>query len=94
MKMIPKIKIEYSGGYPNLCSGILAVVVDGKRWRFPDYCLSSGGSVWFDDDWNEHVEEGPWSISEYPEGFPKELKDAVEEAVNEQVPHGCCGGCV
>jgi len=88
------IEIEYNGKFPNLCSGDLVVTIDGVRWGFPSYCLSSGGNVWFDDDWSENVEEGPWTITEYPRGFPEELKADVTREVNEQIPHGCCGGCV
>ena len=88
------IKIEYDGAYPNLCSGALIVTIGGKRWEFPPYCLSSGGSVWFDENWLEHVSSGAWSVSDWPDGFPEELKKAVEDAVNDEIPNGCCGGCV
>ena len=88
------IKIEYNGSYPNLCRGRLVVTIDEKRWTFSDYCLSSGGCVSFDDDWNEDVSEGDWSISEWPENFSEELKDPVLDAVNSVIPLGCCGGCV
>jgi hypothetical protein len=88
------IIIKYDGDYPNLCSGKLIVIVDGKEWIFPDWCLSSGGSVWFSDDWEEHVEEGAWTITNWPKKFPDDLKDKVERRVNEEIPHGCCGGCV
>jgi len=86
--------IEYDGGFPNLCSGTLVVTIDGKRWEFPSYCMSSGGGVWFDGDWMEHIESGPWSISEWPKDFPENLKEAVEKEVNYKIPWGCCGGCV
>ena len=89
-----EIEIEYDGQYPNLCSGRLIVTVDGKKWVFPDYCLSSKGYVSFDADFREEVGDGPWSISEYPKDFPENLKQAVEDAVNESVRYGCCGGCV
>ena len=90
-----KIEIEYDGGYPNLCRGNLVVVVNGKRWDFPDYCLNSGGGVTFDEEWSEHVAEGPWwSVDEWPEGFPQELQRDVLAAINDEIPHGCCGGCV
>lgn len=88
-----EIKVEYDGGYPNLCRGKLIVVVDGKEWRFPEYCMNSGGSVTFDEDWNESISEGPWAISEWPENFPEDLKGAVEEAINLEVDYGCCGCC-
>lgn len=50
--------------------------------------------MWFDSDWSEHIESGEWEISEWPKGFPESLKDAVLKAVNFEIPHGCCGGCV
>jgi len=86
--------ISYDGTYPNLCSGKLIMELDGKEIIFPDYCLSSGGKVWFDDDWGEHIERGEWSIEEFPKGFPKELKEKAESIVNENISYGCCGGCV
>lgn len=88
------IKIEYNGEYPCLCHGHLVVTIDGVVWDFGDFSLSSGGCVWFDDDWGEHVEEGDWDIIEWPEGFPEELKEEVLNAINLEIPHGCCGGCV
>ena len=96
-----KIRINYDGDYPNLCSGQLIVIVTGyhveevnKEWIFPSYCMSSGGSVNFDDDWSEEIEEGEWSINEFPKGFPEELQQAVIDEVNNNVTYGCCGGCV
>jgi len=89
-----KIEVSYDGAYPNLCSGHLIVYIDGFEWVFPDYCMNSGGYVRFDGDWNEEVELGPWSVDKWPVGFPEAMKLHVENAVNDQVPHGCCGGCV
>lgn len=88
------IKIDYDGEYPCLCMGNLTVTINGKAWKFPEYCLRSGGSVWFDDDLDEHVEMGEWSVNEWPDGFPEELKDEVLDAINREIPPGCCGGCV
>ena len=88
------MKIEYDGEYPNLCSGNLVVIIDGKRWEFPEYCLVSGGSVSFTEDWEEIVTSGEWQITEYPKDFPEDWKDAVIKAVNESIRKGCCGGCV
>lgn len=58
----------------------------------PPYCMCSGGSVWFDSDWEEHVESGRWSV-DVPDDL-MELRDEIEECVNANVSHGCCGGCV
>lgn len=90
------IRIEYDGRYPCLCMGHLKVYVDDKLYDFGEFCLSSGGNVWFDDDWNAHVEEGEWALEEdkIPEDFPKELLPELLEKINIEIPHGCCGGCV
>lgn len=86
--------ISYDGAYPNLCSGTLIMKLDGKDIEFPDNCLLSGGNVSFDDEWNEEVTQGEWSIYEFPKGFPKELEDEATDIVNENIEQGCCGGCV
>jgi len=89
------MEIEYNGAYPNLCSGLLVVIMDGVRWEFPPHCMQSGGTAYFTDDYcNNHVEHGPWMISKWPEGFPEQMQDAVEAKVNSEVELGCCGGCL
>ncbi|MEA1998186.1 MAG: hypothetical protein U9N61_02520 [Euryarchaeota archaeon] len=88
------IKIKYDGAYPNLCSGNLSVIIDGKEWMFPQYCLISGGYVSFDENWTDTVGKGPWSVFNWPKDFPDNLKEPVLDAINENIPHGCCGGCV
>ena len=86
--------VSYNGKYPNLCSGVLILSLDGRRVQFPDYCLESGGSVWFDDGWEEHIETGEWKISKYPKDFPEDLRQSAVDLVNKNIPYGCCGGCV
>lgn len=86
--------LGYDGHYPNLCSGTMTVRLDGKEIKFC-YFLSSGGSVSFDSEWNEHVTSGPWSIDR--ESLPEEVRQyawEIQEWVNNNVPYGCCGGCV
>jgi hypothetical protein len=87
------IKIEYDGKYPNLCSGNLVVFVDNVGWEFGS-CMCSGGEVTSDEDWNFEVTDGPWSIFDWPVGFPDELKDDVLDEINSSVTWGCCGGCI
>ncbi len=90
-----KIGISYDGKWPNLCSGRLVVSIDGKEWDFGDHVLNSGGAAGVDfSTYDEFCYSGPWSIDTWPHGFPEELKHAVVSAVNEQVEHGCCGGCI
>lgn len=89
-----KIVIEYDGAYPNLCTGQLFATVDGTRYEFPRNCLSSGGSVYADTEWNWTIDSGDWSVTEWPKNMPDSIKQAVEDAVNADIPRGCCGGCV
>jgi hypothetical protein len=88
---IMKIEIKYNGKYPNLCSGTLEAIIDGKSWYLG---IESGGCVSFDENWSESVDEGDWSVSKWPDGFPENLEDEVLREINENIPLGCCGGCV
>ena len=84
--------VSYNGRYPNLCSGKLVLRIDGKEVEFPDYCMCSGGSVWFDDEYDEHVEWGEWSV-DVPEKYAN-IREEIEDCVNQNVVWGCCGGCI
>lgn len=84
--------VSYDGAFPNLCSGILVLRINGAERQFPRYSMHSGGSVWFGENWEEHVMSGLWSID-----LPKELeplRTEIEACINANVPLGCCGGCV
>ena len=86
--------VSYDGEFPNLCSGTLVIKVDGKEYSIKN-ALISGGNVWFDDDWNDYVSSGEWSVDS--DELPDELKpyiDEITEVVNENVEWGCCGGCI
>ena len=97
--------VSYTGEYPNLCSGTLTLEIDGIEYTFgggykepkTDFrrFWSSGGSVWFDDEWGEYVEGGEWSIDvdDLPEQFRKYAKE-IDSVFIENVEWGCCGGCV
>lgn len=109
--------VEYTGKYPNRCSGRLFVKIDGKMTSFGSYCLgergktkdkgvpnypafwTTGGSVTFDDDWNDEIEEAPWEldvqyvIGKYSDDIVRLLPELIR-IFNENVPWGCCGGCV
>lgn len=84
--------VSYDGKYPNLCSGLLVLKINGQIRELPRYCLRSGGNAYFDNDWLEHIETGRWSID-----LPKDLeplRKEIEECINDNIPHGCCGGCL
>ena len=97
--------ISYDGKYPNLCSGILTLDIDGieytfgSRWLNPkpdfDKFWDSGGNVSADKNWNFDVSTGEWLIyvDEIPEQFQKYARE-IDEVFNENVEYGCCGGCV
>ena len=84
----------YDGAWPNLCSGTLVMAVNGKLYTFASHALSSGGSVSFDEEWQEDVTDGEWGVNEWPEGFPEDCKNDALDCINSSIPWGCCGGCV
>jgi hypothetical protein len=52
-------------------------------------------AILIDEDWNAHVSQGPWSIPS--DKLPSELlpfQEEIEEMINENIPQGCCGGCL
>lgn len=55
-------------------------------------CVAERLCCWFDDEWNEHITIGEWSVN-VPEKYAN-IKDEIERCVNENVEWGCCGGCV
>ena len=82
--------ISYDGHWPNLCCGTLVLEIDGVIRK--DFDLCSGGRVWFSPDWEEYVEDGPWTVN-VPDDL-LHLRREIEDVVNDNVPWGCCGGCV
>lgn len=86
-----EINVDYDGSWPNLCSGNLVVEVNGKKYRFPRHCLVSGGNVIVK---RGEINHGRWSVSDWPEDMPDNIKDQVLGAINDHIPHGCCGGCL
>lgn len=89
--------VSYDGGYPNLCRGTLIIKYNRKEYKIKG-CLSSGGSIERNVDWDMWATQGKWEVD--PDYLPKELKKSVsifkeiERIVNENIEHGCCGGCI
>lgn len=87
-----KVKfISYDGEYPCLCTGTLVLKIEGKRVELENI-LSSGGTCYIDSDYDEIVEESVWSVN-VPEEY-KQYEEEIADLVNENVPLGCCGGCL
>lgn len=89
--------ISYDGKWPTLCMGTLVVEKDGKQYSMK-YVLESGGSCGFNKDYSEsYIYKDKWSVCK--NDLPKELQNDVDvkeitELVNENIPYGCCGGCL
>ena len=62
-----------------------------------DSFWSSGGCCYFNDDYSESfVDSGEWVLDGWnalPEKY-KSIQDELIEVFNENVPWGCCGGCI
>ena len=94
--------INYDGRCPNLCSGTLTLQVKDKVYEFGydkryEPFWESGGSCGFrgGDYDNEYVIKEKWVIDSAD--LPEELQqyvDIITELFNENVPFGCCGGCL
>lgn len=98
--------VSYDGKYPCLCSGKLILEIDGEQVTFGDYCYStkkgnrrfwsSGGSCGFIGNYEDYyVNEGEWNIDvkDIPEQY-RQYASEIDEVFNENVPYGCCGGCL
>ena len=84
--------VSYTGKYPNLCSGNLTLLIDGKTVKFDsikDRFWAIGGFI--SDDY-EYVYKEEWiiSIDDLPEKYRKYAYE-IDRVFNEHVPHGCCG---
>ena len=65
---------------------------------YPPFWIS-GGSRTITDDGAWDIKEAPWELDEEIclTKIPPELKPLLPqllEVMNENVPHGCCGGCL
>lgn len=102
--------ISYSGQYPNLCRGVLILEINGIKCRFGidysdpnwrehknfDSFWSSGGECGFYNDYSEsYINYGEWQINynELPDEY-KKYAEEIDRVFNENVPFGCCGGCL
>ncbi len=100
--------ISYTGRYPNLCSGVLTLKIDNEVVKFGhesknydwkthkhndsnyDKFWVSGGGIRnqcpYQDEWVINVEDIPEKYRKYAV--------VIDYLFNENVPRGCCGGCI
>lgn len=96
--------IEYTGKFPTLCNGKLTLNIDGipiifgSLFKYSDAQYASfwdtSGNAFFTQD-GDVITKGNWII--YKDQLPDYLKEYSEEIskiFNENVPKGCCGGCI
>lgn len=62
--------VDYTGSFPNLCSGVLTLKIDGEIVKFGNDCKhdsfwNSGG--WIDENYYSHLGEWEISLNELPE---------------------------
>lgn len=89
--------ISYTGKYPNLCSGILTLEIDGEKATFgldgqyEEFWRSGGYADWQ----NDMVGRGEWliEIERLPQKYQKYATE-IDRVFNANVEHGCCGGCI
>lgn len=100
--------VSYTGKYPNLCSGVLTLCIDGEEVRFGhdyfeswktdgnyDEFWSTGGACGFYADGEDYIDHDEWQLIE--SNLPEKYKPYSEELINvfnENVRCGCCGGCL
>lgn len=90
--------ISYTGKYPNLCAGTLTLEINGKRCTFGWGKKCMYEKFWFSGGHitrNYEAVQDEWEI-DY-ELLPPELKQyaiEIDAVFNENVEHGCCGGCI
>lgn len=93
--------VSYDGKFPNLCSGVLTVKINGKEVKFGNNLMSQGNEdkFWYSGggcDFKEFTTiQGKWKINylmlkdEY-----KLYASELIEVFNQNVKYGCCGGCL
>lgn len=95
--------ISYTGKGPNLCSGVLTLEVDGVKYSFGSergceykkFWESGGWCGFVGDNDDEDGETAPWviDVSALPECLQPYAYE-IGNVFNENVPYGCCGGCL
>ena len=94
--------VSYTGAWPSLCCGILTLVIDGETVSFgPSTSVEKPmyGRFWRSGGYTnwatgEVVERG-WCVcaDELPDQY-RAYADEIQDVMDANIPHGCCGGCL
>lgn len=90
--------VAYTGVYPNLCSGVLTLEIDGEevvfgynnKSHYQPFWHSGGGITAAGDTYS-----GEWIIdAKYIPSKYRQYAEEINREFNDNVEHGCCGGCI
>lgn len=84
--------VSYDGKYPCLCMGTLVLEIDGKIVNLKGVLMSGGSVTFYNGYMDVEVTKGGWEL-DLPDEY-LDFYDDIKKVVNENVPHGCCGGCI
>ena len=90
--------MSYSGKWPYLCDGILVLNIDGINIKFGNRYVDD--TVQYPKFWQSggratpDIEKKEWliDVNKIPEKFRKYAVE-IDQVFNDNVEHGCCGGC-
>lgn len=93
--------VNYTGRFPNLCSGTLTLEIDGvehtfggsyrePKAEFESFWCSGGGIT---ADYDAVSDKWTINVNDLPEQFRKYAQE-IDEVFNDNVQWGCCGGCI
>lgn len=96
--VLPHVEfVDYTGKYPNLCSGILTLKIDGKKVTFGHHGKGMYPMFWVSGGYctDDTCCSAEWNIlyNRIPEKYQKYAEE-IDNVFNVNVEHGCCGGCI
>ena len=89
--------VDYKASPYCLCHGTLTLKIDGKTVTFgnstenyPSFWTSGGGIT---ADYEAYSGEWIIDVEEIPEQY-RQYAEEIDYVFNQNVMHGCCGGCI
>lgn len=101
--------VNYTGKYPNLCSGVLTLLIEGKKVKFGheledyDFKTKKYNDGNYDKFWHsggtvslcDGCTTREWVVDckELPDEYKPYARE-IDYVLNENIEWGCCGGCL